>query len=232
MLDSQSTSSLRNPPNSQLSCPIDCPVLKPSRSVFSAVAVLEHILVSTRTDPIDVSLHSSTTLPWPHSLAIALRSVATRVHADRAPTLIKSIPAFRIQPTLTLYSVEVMVVVSDVVAVDDPVVVAVDTSQLFPNTPAARSLTAAFSKPAAALHVLLLLILRYPPKLHITVPTSPASPYSSNARDNAAAIVLHCSVPAISCVNTSGSLSSGFKHSNFKLESSPHLVITPFNRFT
>ena len=198
MLDTQFTSSLMNPPNSQLSSPNVCPVLKPSSSVFSADAVLWHVLGATRTKAADVFLHSSATLPKPHSLAIALRSTATRAQADRPTTLIKSTPVFCTQPTPTLYSVDVMVVVSVVVAVDDPVVVAVVTTQSFPNTPDARSLMAEFSTVAAAPHVLLLLILRYPPKLHTTTPTSRTSPYSSNARDNAAAIVLQWSVDATS----------------------------------
>lgn len=143
----------------------------------------------------------------------------------------KSLPAFRMQRTLTLYSVDVMVDVADVVTVDDPVVVAVDTTQLFPNTPDARSLMAVFNIVAASLHVLALLILRYPPKLHATVPTAPTLPYSSNARDNADATALHWSGAATSCVNASGLLPSGFTHCSFKLESSPHLAITPFNRF-
>lgn len=136
--------------------------------MFNAVTVAGHELVAISTEPNGVSLHPNLTFPCPHSLAIALRSFATRSQAERDPTLMKPTPSLRTHPTDKLYSVEVIVVVWELVTVDDPVVVTVEMSQSGLSTPDATSLTALFSSITASPQSLPRLILRYPPKLQTT----------------------------------------------------------------
>jgi hypothetical protein len=143
------------PPSSQLSSPNVCPVLKPSNNALIACTVFKHDEVPDATstvDPTEVSLHSTCTFPYPQVDPIALKSADARAHPDFTATPRKSIPAYDTQPTLVLYSVDVIDVVAEEVAVDVGLVVAVVTSQLFPNTPEAKSVTAEFNSFAVLAH--------------------------------------------------------------------------------